>query len=209
MNPWWRRSYTNTRRYLVQGDTEMERCDTLMVPIFQRSRLRRRVVCPSLFAQSKTDFGPPRTGSLMTLPGQQQLHGSAWLCLATCMLAGVSCSSTHRDRQVGRYCDFEKRRSPEIESLQQGFWPLANDARSLLLRGRFLGAFKTLFCPVIFQDLRHPPSEVRNLQDDRGGGADSTSTSAWKSDSRFGYSRITWTMSANRSDVSYCSFASS
>ena len=39
------------------------------------------------------------------------------------------------------------------------------------------GPPKTLLV-LVFQDLECPPSELRNLQDDRGGGADSAGTSA-------------------------------
>lgn len=86
------RSYTNTRRDLLQGDTEMERCDTLMVPIFQRSRLRRRVV--SFFIRPEQDrlqvrpTGAPHDAPRQRRPAQRhrsdkETRGPAWLCLAT------------------------------------------------------------------------------------------------------------------------------
>ena len=168
MIPWGRRSYTNTRRNLVQGDTEMERCDALKVPIFQRSRLRRRVV--SFFIRPEQDrlrvpptgtpMMPPRAattrlrtgGAIKILVG---LRGCAW---RPCVLAGFSCFSTHRDRQVQRVRGGEFTRGRVVAAR---FSALANgnDARSLLLRGRSPGARQNPVYPAIFQDLRPPPSE--------------------------------------------------
>lgn len=50
----------------------------------------------------------------------------------------------------------------------------ANDAHSLTFRGYFQGSAKTLLILVLprSSSLRPSPSELRNLQDDLGGGAD-------------------------------------
>jgi hypothetical protein len=156
----------------------------LEVPIFQRSRPRERVV--PFFIRPDRDRPPSSTSgkgcdgprAATTPPDAMEAikklvdqRGCAWRpCI---WLEFPGCQRL----VAGRYSDFKKRVRREGRVVEARFKPLANDVHSLRAQGGLHPLQKPCYSWP-FQDLQHPSSEFRNLQDDHGGGAESGSTSA-------------------------------